>query len=150
MRRKSAFLVTIVALLLALTLPASTVSATGSHLFVDTTRLTGAAEFPGPGDPDASGFAIVLIAPEKDLVCWLINWRNVDGEPIFGHIHQAPAGASGPVVVPFQNAAGEETPRHGCRIDPDADAIAANPTGYYVNIHSASAFPGGAIRGQLD
>jgi hypothetical protein len=150
MRRRSAFLATIVALMLALSLQVSAVSATGSGVYADVVRLTGAAEFPGPGDPDASGFAIIVIVPEKDLVCWFINWRNVDGEPIFGHIHRAPAGASGPVVVPFQSPPGTESPRHGCIVDADADLVAANPTGHYVNIHSGSAFPGGAIRGQLD
>jgi hypothetical protein len=29
-----------------------------------------------------------------------------------------------------------------------ADAIAANPANYYVNVHNAP-FPGGAVRGQL-
>ena len=38
----------------------------------------------------------------------------------------------------------------GCvEVDRDlAEAIAADPRGYYVNVHNAE-FPGGAIRGQL-
>jgi hypothetical protein len=64
------------------------------------------------------------------------------------HIHKAPAGANGPVAVPFTaptNGASE-----GCAtVAPDvAAAIAADPAGYYVNVHNA-AFPGGAVRGQL-
>jgi hypothetical protein len=143
MRRKSAFLVTIVALLLALTLPASTVLATGSRVYVDVVPLSGANEVPGPGDPDGRGLSIVVIVPEKDLVCWFNSWRNL--APVTaGHIHgPISEGDPSPVLVPFAN------PAHGCIVDTDADAIAANPTDYYVNLHTAE-FPPGAIRGGLD
>jgi hypothetical protein len=125
------------------------VSAVGSRIYVDVVRLTGAAEVPGPGDPDASGISIIVIVPDKDLVCWVNRWRNIDGTGFFGHIHVGAVGVGGPPVVPFQSPPGVESPRHGCLVDPDADAIVANPANYYVNIHS-SAFPPGAIRGQLD
>jgi hypothetical protein len=39
-------------------------------------------------------------------------------------------------------------PAKGCTTSSFADAIASNPSNYYVNVHS-STFPGGAIRGQL-
>jgi hypothetical protein len=149
MRRKTTFLATIVAITLALTLQVSAVSA-HSRVFVDFVPLNGANEAPGPGDPDASGFSVILIVPDKDLVCWFNTWRNVDGTNVFGHIHRAPAGVPGPVVVPFQSSPGVESPRRGCIVDADADAIVANPTGYYVNLHTADAFPAGAIRGQID
>ena len=66
------------------------------------------------------------------------------------YIHQAPAGAPGPIVVGFfmdQSFAG--TGFHsGCVRDADADAIAATPENFYVNVHS-TVFGPGAIRGQL-
>lgn len=145
MRRMLVILATTVALMLALTLPASTVSASSSPVYVDVAHLTGAAEVPGPGDPDATGFAVILIVPEKDLVCWKLGWRGIDGTVTAAHIH-GPANetqAAG-VLVPLS-----VDPSRGCVTDSDADAIAANPTMYYVNIHS-TVFPGGAIRGQLD
>ncbi len=105
------------------------------------TRLSGAAERPGPGDPDGSGkFRAEL---EGTLLCWTIKERNVD--PITArHIHAASADRAGGVVVHFDAVA------RGCRdiTATLAAAIVANPAGYYVNSHNA-AFPAGAVRGQL-
>ncbi|MEP6981826.1 MAG: CHRD domain-containing protein [Nakamurella sp.] len=66
-----------------------------------------------------------------------------------GHIHKGAAGTKGDVVVPFDaaviNAGGSAT----ITVDKAVlDAIVADPAGYYVNVHTATA-PGGAARGQL-
>jgi hypothetical protein len=115
--------------------------------------LTGAAEVPGPGDPDASGTAALRLNAGQGEVCFQLAWSNIDGTVTASHIHVGPSGVAGPIVVPlFVGASFSGTgSASGCVTDVDRDLIVAiiqDPAGYYVNIHS-SVFPAGAIRGQL-
>ena len=114
------------------------------------TELTGAAEAPGPGDPDGSGTAKLTLNPGLEEVCWQISVADV--APITAaHIHRAAAGVPGPVVVPlFPPLPDADGNSSGC-IAADRDLILdiiQNPEGYYVNVHNAD-FPAGALRGQL-
>jgi CHRD domain/RTX calcium-binding nonapeptide repeat (4 copies) len=69
------------------------------------------------------------------------------------HIHQAPVGVNGPIIVPFNTAAivpagtGFTFNATGLAL-PAASEAAFLGGGTYVNIHT-TAFPGGAIRGQI-
>jgi hypothetical protein len=113
-----------------------------------TTTLTGAAEIPGPGDPDGSGTAKIWLNPGQSEVCFELTVSGVD--PITAaHIHSAPVGLAGPVVVPL-NPPPTSGSSSGC-VSADRDlinAIIQSPEQYYVNVHNA-AFPAGALRGQL-
>ena len=110
------------------------------------TELQGEEEVPVRGDLDGTGFAVVVAAPEVGLVCY--------GLAVFGiapataaHIHEAPAGEPGPVVLPLQ--APTQGGSSGCiPAQQLSEDIAADPEEYYVNVHNAE-FPGGALRGQL-
>jgi hypothetical protein len=112
-----------------------------------TTTLTGAAEVPGPGDPDGKGFAAVTVNPGKGLVCYTLSVSGIS-TATGAHIHEAPRGEVGPVVV------GLKPPTNGfssgcAKVDRAlAKDILKNPADYYVNIHNAD-YPDGALRGQL-
>lgn len=113
-----------------------------------TATLTGAAEVPGPGDPDGSGTAKIWLNRGQGEVCFELTVSGVD--PITAaHIHAGPAGIAGPVVVPL-NPPPTSGSSSGC-ISADRDlinAIIQSPEQYYVNVHNP-AFPAGALRGQL-
>ena len=113
-----------------------------------TTTLTGAAEIPGPGDHDGSGTAKIWLNRGQGEVCFELTVSGVD--PIAAaHIHAAPAGIAGPVVVPL-NPPPTSGSSSGC-VSANRDlinAIIQSPEQYYVNVHNA-AFPAGALRGQL-
>jgi hypothetical protein len=117
-----------------------------------TTDLTGLEEVP-PGDFDATGFADLNLHKGKGTVCFELSWADVDGTVTAAHIHQAPAGENGPVVVGLLGGGAVPpgtTTGSGC-VDASRELITAirkNPTDYYVNVHS-TVYPAGAIRGQL-
>lgn len=136
-------IVMIVLTVLALT----SIAADGGRRF--TTTLTGAAEAPGPGDPDGSGTASLRLNPGQGEVCFELTVSNIALPATGAHIHKAPAGAPGPVVVPLirPDASGSSS---GC-VSADRELIKdiiQNPEEYYVNVHSTE-FPAGAVRGQL-
>lgn len=118
-----------------------------------TTGLTGAAELPGPGDPDAVGSASLNLNQGQGTVCFSLSWEEIDGTVTASHIHVGTVSEFGAVVVPlFVDATFPGTGEtSGCTrgVEPDLiKAIRQNPSGYYVNVHS-TVFPPGAIRGQL-
>lgn len=153
MRRSMIVLGSIAAVLLAMTAFAI---AGGRPL---ATTLSGAEEVttppggPAPGDPDGTGTAELTLNAGQAEVCYELTWANLDGTVQHAHIHEAPAGVNGGVVVPlFVNESFSGTGN-------DSDCVAAardvireilnDPSGFYVNVHD-TVRPGGAIRGQLD
>ncbi|HYY78095.1 MAG TPA: CHRD domain-containing protein [Actinomycetes bacterium] len=117
------------------------------------TVLSGAAEVPGPGDPDATGSASLTLNQGQGQVCFELSWAGVDGTVVAAHVHAAPVGVAGPIVVPlFTNVALAGTgSASGCVAGVSEEllkAIRHDPASYYVNVHS-TVFPAGAARGQL-
>ena len=134
-----------IVLIMLTVLALASIAADGGRQF--TTTMTGAAEVPISGDPDGSGTATITLNPGQGEVCWELTVSGI--APTFAaHIHAAPAGVPGPVVVPLSPPTSGSS--SGC-ISADRDLIKAiiqNPEQYYVNVHNAD-FPGGALRGQL-
>jgi len=121
---------------------------------VHNTRLVAANETTG-SISTAKGHAQIKVRNDGTIE-WKVFVLNRGGESFFaGHVHIGLAGVAGPVVLPLHLGAAT-TARHirdrGESSTPTSitlgAAICANPAIYYVNYHT-TAFPGGAIRGQL-
>lgn len=142
--KKNNLLHIIVILLTVLALTSVAADDSGRKL---TATLTGAAEVPGPGDPDGSGTAIITLNHGQGRVCWDLEVSGIDPATA-AHIHVAPVGVAGPIVVPLSPPTGGSS--SGCATADPAliKTIMQNPEQYYVNVHN-SAFPAGALRGQL-
>jgi hypothetical protein len=116
-----------------------------------TAKLSGGVEVPA-GDPNATGTALFRLSPAEGLVCFHVIVTG-ESQPIVAmHIHQAPAGTAGPVVIPLitPTASGSSQESKGC-VAADVSLIRqviASPSQFYVNVHT-KAFPAGAARGQL-
>ncbi|MDQ3124410.1 MAG: CHRD domain-containing protein [Pseudomonadota bacterium] len=109
--------------------------------------LSGAAEAPGPGDPDGAGTAEIRVNAGQRQVCYSLSVTRIDPATA-AHIHEAAPGSAGPVVVTLTAPARGRS--QGCvRISRAlAQELIQTPQHYYVNVHNA-AFPAGAVRGQL-
>jgi uncharacterized protein (DUF3820 family) len=131
--------------------------AEGGRKFV--TTLTGQAELDGgllQADMDGTGIAHVTVNHGQGRVCWsLENLANLD-TLVAAHIHEAPSNRSGGIRISFFHF-GQAVDLEDCVEVGDTPFpfdrnrlrdILKNPENYYVNIHT-TAFPSGAIRGQL-
>jgi hypothetical protein len=111
----------------------------------------------------AVGTAVVSVDPTSEELSVTLSLFNFSTGTTAGHIHVAPKGISGPVVINFPIPTGRTgdlpltfrvgasafVPRPEIGIATMADAIQAIVGGNsYVNIHT-SQFPAGEIRGQL-
>jgi CHRD domain-containing protein len=116
---------------------AATVLKPGNEVPPTTSRALGAAAIHVNGT--TLTFSVVIANPRRETF-------------IAGHIHVAPAGVNGPVVVPlFSGSSDRKLFFQAQRLDiteATATAICGNVAGYYVNYHTTE-FPGGAVRGQL-
>ena len=108
-----------------------------------------ALDLKGTSEPNATGSAVLRILKDTSTVCYRLHAANVTLPTVAAHIHKGAAGVNGPVVVPF-TAPGADGNSSGCVASTAAivDDILANPSGYYVNVHTAE-HPAGAIRAQL-
>jgi hypothetical protein len=144
MRRRSLAVLALVASLIGLlALTSTAATAAGAKR---STSLSGAEEVP-PADPDGTGSARITLNVGQATVCWELTVSNI-APATAAHIHKAPAGVNGGVVVPLSPPTTGSS--SGCTTAAPAliQDIIDNPEQYYVNVHNDD-FPGGAVRGQL-
>jgi hypothetical protein len=133
-------------------------SATAKPVGLSAKLQGGAAEVPGPGDPNGSGRALVRTNVAKNRVCFAISWKGL-GSVLFAHIHKGKKGVAGDVVVTLFTASGGADQGLSKNVRAIAGCVKgvgkgllrqinAKPWGYYVNVHTQG-YPAGAIRGQL-
>src|SRR5215470_852437 len=64
--------------------------------------LTGAKEFPGPGDPDGTGTAKVTVKGKTSEVCVVFKKvLNITLPSTGAHIHSGNSTTAGPIIVPL-------------------------------------------------
>jgi len=106
--------------------------------------LAGSQEVP-PVTTSASGTGSIMVSPDGS-VSGSVTTVGVDGT--MAHIHEAPMGQNGPVIVPFAKTADSVwTVPAGAKLT-DAQLQSLKSGNLYINVHSA-ANKGGEIRGQL-
>jgi len=106
--------------------------------------LSGAQEVP-PVTTSATGSGTVTIGDDKS-VSGSITTTGVMGTA--AHIHEAPAGKNGPVIVPMTKGGDNMwTFAPGAKLT-DAQMESLKAGNLYINVHS-DANKGGEIRGQL-
>lgn len=114
---------------------------------VRTATLTGGHEVPA-NTSAGSGTGVLVVDPATRAASGGFTFSGVT--PTMAHIHQAPNGANGPVIIPLatgETAASFKVPDNAVLTAEQMDAFLKNSL--YYNVHSA-AFPGGELRGQLD
>jgi hypothetical protein len=138
---------------LAIMIPATPATAGGTTL--QSALTGGATEVPDPGDPDGFGAAQVDIKVQLGRLCFDIVVFDVDLPTAAAHVHRGAAGVAGPIRVtleaPVEVAGTGIGLASGCVRGIPRQVlrnIRNDPAGFYVNVHNA-AFPGGAVRGQL-
>ena len=127
-------------------------------------RMSGANEFNPQGaainphgDLD-NGTVRLTLNQGQQRVCWTFGALTMtQGEPLptVAHIHKAPAGVAGSVVVPLFGSAAYPAPNAyptGTTCVPASKALVKdmrqNPKSYYINLHNAP-HTGGVMRAQL-
>jgi hypothetical protein len=129
-----------------LVLPASPVLAQEATLKV---TGSGAQEVPGPGEEGSTVTGQFTFDEAAGTITYTVSVAGNAEPAAAAHLHEAPAGKAGDVVVTLDAAAVNAGSQASVKAAPELVAqIAANPADFYLNVHSPS-FPKGFTRAQL-
>jgi hypothetical protein len=103
----------------------------------------------GVGDRNGGGSFTAIIKGQE--LCYGLAVKDI-GKPTAAHIHRGGPNTAGDIVVPLESlpTSGNPGSSAGCTEVSRSlvRQIRQNPGRFYVNVHN-SAFPDGAVRGQL-
>ena len=120
------------------------IASSGAYAQSMKVTLTGSQEVP-PVMTSASGVGAIMVAPDGS-VSGTITTSGIEGT--MAHIHEAPMGQNGPVIVPFTKTADNVwSAPAGAKLT-DAQLQSLKSGNLYLNVHSATNKPG-EIRAQL-
>jgi hypothetical protein len=124
----------------------SAVVASAAAVPTYTVHMTGSQEIP-KGSPKGKGTFLYQLKTGSGRLCYSLKWSGI-GTPFAAHVHKAPRGTEGVVVIPLSTSA--PVAHSGCvKVKKSLLlAIKKHPGNYYVNVHTKK-YMGGAIRGQL-
>jgi len=139
--------------------PSFSVASEAAPPIVFNVQLRSENEPNGASTSESKGHAQVKIF-EDGTMEFTFTVNNKSGETYTrAHIHKAAAGVNGPIHwdfleagIPVASISDQPSQLRGVARARAAAVLAdllANPSGYYVNVHS-TVFPGGAVRGQLE
>lgn len=119
-------------------------------------NLNGANEVaPTVGDPNGTATGTISLDDVTGNISYAITYANLETLADF-HIHgpNGPAGTNQPVWIGFGTATTvpgtlTRTVTLAAADLPKITQVLANPTNFYLNIHTSPTHPGGAVRGQL-
>ena len=121
--------------------------ATGPRTPVYCADLRGAGPASDALDPAATGSARLELGGAS--IRFQLRTSPNLGKVVATHLHQGGAGVNGPMAIELNPGFAGDSLDGSIPVDTDLAArILANPSQYYVKLHSLK-FPGGAIRGQL-
>lgn len=126
---------------------AQLIAATVNQTILFAANMQGSQEVP-PDTSHASGHAVVLLDKATGEVNLTGNFQGLSSNATASHIHRAPIGVSGPIIVPLLLSGDTSGTITGTDTLSAADISAMDSSNTYVNVHTGS-FPAGEIRGQL-
>ena len=117
----------------------------------------------GDPNPNATGTTVLTLNSGQEEICFKMTFSGLSAPLSDAHIHQAPAGVGGGIVVRFAGPVYAALPAvtegtvARCVFAPREliKEIRKNPENYYVNLHTFGGptdpndRPAGAIRGQM-
>jgi hypothetical protein len=124
------------------------VPAAAQSLSTFTVMASATAEVPTPGPVGATADATLTIDASTAQLCYRMSVVRLPGITEV-HLHRGASGVDGPMVA-MLDMSGLATGTNSCtKVSAVlARAVIATPSGYYLNVHT-SAYPAGAVRGQL-